>query len=78
MRKLATPGARRLNFSTRKKLRPGSNVAVSSFAKLTFSGSKLVIEYVDETYDTWGAETWDAIKGRLGGKKFTEYDGRQQ
>ena len=76
--KTCDPGCTEVDFFNKKETTPGSNVAVSSFAKLTISGTELLIEYVDETYATWGAEVWDATKGRLGGKKFTEYDGRQQ
>ena len=76
--KACDPGCTEVDFFNKKETTPGSNVAVSSFAKLTITGTELLIEYVDETYATWGAEVWDAMKGRLGGKKFTEYDGRQQ
>jgi len=37
-----------------------------------------LIEYVDETFTTWGAEVWDSSKGRFGGTRFLEYDGVQQ
>jgi hypothetical protein len=57
---------------------PGTDTAVSSFAKLSFDGSEVLIEYVDETSFTWGVEVWDAKKGRLGGSKFVEYDDVKQ
>jgi Calcineurin-like phosphoesterase len=72
------PGCTEVDFFNKKETKPGSNVAVSSFAKLSFSGAELLIEYVDETCETWGAERWDASKGRLSGTKFIEFDGRQQ
>jgi hypothetical protein len=43
---------------------------------LTFddASSQLLIEYVDEDFEVWGTEMWDAQKGRLGGSKFQEQD----
>jgi hypothetical protein len=41
-------------------------------------GTELLIEYVDETFATWGEEVWYSDKGRFGGSKFVEYDAIQQ
>jgi hypothetical protein len=76
--KAADPGCNDVDFFNKKATGPGTNTAVSSFAKLSFSGTELLIEYVDETFATWGAEVWYSDKGRLGGSKFVEYDGAQQ
>jgi hypothetical protein len=53
-----------------------SGAAVSVFAMLNFqdAGSELLIEYIDEDFQVWGSEVWDAKKGRLGGSKFQETD----
>jgi hypothetical protein len=45
--------------------------------KLAFNGSELRVEYVDETFTTWGEEVWNSDNGRLGGTKFVEEDGAQ-
>jgi hypothetical protein len=76
--KAADPGCTEADYFNRKETAPGSNTAVSSFVKLSFDGSQLLIEYVDETFTTWGEEVWYSDKGRLGGSKFVEYDGLQQ
>jgi len=34
----------------------------------------LLIEYIDEDFEVWGSELWDAGKGRLGGVSFQEAD----
>lgn len=73
--KACDPGCTEVDFFNKKETKPGSNVAVSSFAKLSFTGPTILIEYVDENKLTWGAEQWDATKGRLGGTKFIEFDG---
>jgi hypothetical protein len=46
------------------------------FVMLNFSdsNSELLIEYIDEDYQVWGSEVWDAAKGRLAGAQFTETD----
>ena len=46
------------------------------FAKLSFlePSPQVLIEYIDEDYEVWGSEVWDAEKGRLGGGKFQETD----
>ena len=75
--KAADPGCNEVDFFN-KKAAPGTHAAVSSFVKLTFNGSAVWIEYVDETSATWGAEGWDAKKGRFGGTRFVEYDPAQQ
>jgi len=75
--KASDPGCTPAEYFNRKETSPGSNTAVSSFVKLSFSGVKLSVEYVDETFTTWGEETWYADGGRLGGKKFVEEDGAQ-
>jgi hypothetical protein len=53
-----------------------SGAAVSVFAMLNFqdAGSELLIEYIDEDFQVWGSEVWDAKKGRLGGSKSQETD----
>ena len=71
------PGYNEVDFFN-KKAAPGTHAAVSSFVKLSFNGSAVLIEYVDETFTTWGAEVWDSSKGRFGGTRFLEYDGVQQ
>lgn len=79
--KEADPGCTPVDFFNKKETSPGSGVAVSSFAKLTFMGPQLLIEYIDETFMTFGVELWDATKGRLEGdpdNKFHEYDGITQ
>jgi hypothetical protein len=76
--KAADPGCDEVDFFNEKETAPGTHTAVSSFVKLTFGGSEVFIEYVDETLSLWGQELWDANKGRLGGTKFIEYDGNQQ
>ena len=75
--KSADPGCNEVDFFN-KKAAPGTHAAVSSFVKLSFNGSAVLIEYVDETFTTWGAEVWDSSKGRFGGTRFLEYDGVQQ
>jgi hypothetical protein len=75
--KASDPGCTPAEYFNRKETSPGSNTAVSSFVKLAFTGPKLSVEYVDETFTTWGEETWFADKGRLGGKKFIEEDNAQ-
>ena len=72
--KAADPGCNEVDFFNKKATAPGTNTAVSSFAKLSFGGTELLIEYVDETFVTWGAEVWYSDKGRFGGSKFVEYD----
>ena len=66
-----------MEFFNKKETFPGSNTAVSSFAELRFAGPDLIINYCNQDNTVWGTERWDA-KGRLGGDKFTEYDGRTQ
>jgi Calcineurin-like phosphoesterase len=75
--KVADPGCTEVDFFNKKETAPGTNTAVSSFAKLTFMGPRLLIEYVDEHYWTWGAEVWDSSKARLdqdANDVFHEYD----
>ena len=76
--KAADPGCHQVDFFNKKETAPGSNAAVSSFIKLSFGGPEVLIEYVDETFATFGAEVWNSDKGRLGGSKFVEYDAIQQ
>lgn len=79
--KAADPDCTPVDFFNKKETQPGTDTAVSTFAKLTFGGPKVLIEYVDETYATWGAEAWDATKKRLEGDpkdRFVEYDGARQ
>ena len=72
--KAADPGCNEVDFFN-KKAAPGTKAAVSSFVKMSFAGSEVLIEYIDETNTLWGQETWDAQKGRLGGIRFVECDG---
>ena len=76
--KAADPGCTEVEYFNKKETAPGTDTAISSFAKLTFMGAGLLIEYVDETYLTWGSEFWDSSRARLdreGKDIFTEYDG---
>ena len=75
--KACDPGCTSAEYFNRKETAPGSNTAVSSFVKLSFKGPELRVEYVDETFTTWGEEVWNSDKGRLGGTKFVEEDGAQ-
>jgi hypothetical protein len=72
--KASDPGCTEAAYFNRRETAPGSNTAVSSFVKLSFDGAQLLVEYVDETFTTWGSETWYSDKGRLGGIKFAESD----
>jgi hypothetical protein len=72
----ADPGCTPVEFFNRKAIE--ANTAISSFAKLDFAGEELTIYYPDENNGTWGAELWNATKGRFGGMKFTEYDTARQ
>jgi hypothetical protein len=76
--KVADPGCNEVDFFNRKETAPGSKTAVSSFVNLSFDGSEILIEYVDETFTLWGQESWDEKKGRLGGSKFVEHDDVKQ
>ena len=76
--KAADEGCTPVDFFNKQETHPDSTVAVSSFAKLTFTGPELVIDYIDEDNRTWGTEMWSSVKGRLNGIKFTEYDGIKQ
>jgi hypothetical protein len=46
------------------------------FVMLSFSDTspELFIDYIDEDFEVWGSEVWDAAKGRLGGIQFNETD----
>jgi hypothetical protein len=74
--KEADPGCTPVDYFNKRQTAPDSGAAVSTFAKLTFlePGPELLIEYIDEDYEVWGSEVWDAGKGRLGGGKFQETD----
>jgi len=65
-----------VDFVNHRQDQVSSGAAVSMFAVLTFSetSSQLLIQYLDEDSERWGAEVWDATKGRLGGEKFVESD----
>ena len=76
--KASDPGCTEADYFNRKETAPGSDTAVSSFVKLSFIGTQLTVEYVDETFATWGVETWYSDKGRLGGSKFVETDDLRQ
>ncbi len=73
--KTADPGCTEVDFFNRKEAAPGTDTAASMFAKLTFMGPKLAIEYIDETNLPWGREVWDSTRKRLEGDpadRFTE------
>ena len=74
--KQADPGCTPVDFFNKRQTAPDSGAAVSMFAKLSFMepSPQLLIEYIDEDYEVWGSEVWDAEKGRLGGGKFQETD----
>jgi hypothetical protein len=74
--KESDPGCTPVDYFNKRQTAPGSGAAVSMFAKLSFMdpSPELLIEYVDEDYEVWGSEVWDAQKGRLGGAKFQETD----
>ena len=60
----------------RRQTDPNSGAATSMFVMLSFSdtGPELLIQYIDEDFEVWGSEVWDAAKGRLGGAPFNETD----
>lgn len=72
----ADPGCTPFVKVNRRQTDPNSGAATSMFAMLLFSDTspELVIEYVDEDYEVWGTEVWNAEKGRLGGSPFSESD----
>jgi hypothetical protein len=79
--KAADPGCTEVDYFNKKETAPGTDTAVSTFAKLIFMGPKLLIQYVDETYLAWGREMWDSSRSRLDRDKnniFEESDGVPQ
>jgi hypothetical protein len=72
----ADPGCTPFVKVNRRQTDPNSGAATSMFVMLNFSdsNSELLIEYIDEDYQVWGSEVWDAAKGRLAGAQFTETD----
>lgn len=74
--KEADPGCTPVDCFNKRQTAPDSGAAVSMFAKLSFlePSPQLLIEYIDEDYEVWGSEVWDAQKGRLRGGKFQETD----
>ena len=60
----------------RRQTDPNSGAATSMFVMLNFldPSSQILIEYIDEDYEVWGSEMWNATKGRLAGTQFTESD----
>jgi hypothetical protein len=60
----------------RRQTDPNSGAATSMFVMLSFTDTspQLLIEYIDEDFEVWGSEVWDAAKGRLGGTQFSETD----
>jgi hypothetical protein len=72
----ADPGCTPFVNVNRRQTDPDSGAATSMFVMLRFleHDSKILIEYIDEDYQVWGSEIWDAGKGRLGGTPFTESD----
>ncbi|MGH2507387.1 MAG: hypothetical protein ACRDHZ_08280, partial [Ktedonobacteraceae bacterium] len=74
--KEADPGCTPVDYFNKRQNAPNSGAAVSTFANLIFQepSPQLLIEYIDEDFEVWGSEEWDAGKGRLGGVKFQETD----
>ena len=72
----ADPGCTPFVHVNRRQTDPDSGAAASMFVMLSFleEDSKILIEYIDEDYQVWGSEIWDASKGRLAGNQFTESD----
>lgn len=72
----ADPGCTPFEKVNRRQTDPNSGAATSMFAMLNFSDSspELLVQYIDEDFEVWGSEVWDAGKGRLGGAPFTETD----
>ena len=72
----ADPGCTPFVRVNRRQTDPDSGAATSMFVMLSFleEDSKILIEYIDEDYQVWGSEIWDASKGRLAGTQFTESD----
>jgi Calcineurin-like phosphoesterase len=72
----ADPGCTQFEKVNRRQTDPNSGAATSMFVMLTFSdpSPELLIEYIDEDFEVWGSEIWDAAKGRLGGTQFNETD----
>jgi hypothetical protein len=60
----------------RRQTDPNSGAATSMLAMLSFSetSTELLIEYIDEDFEVWGSEVWDAAKGRLSDAQFVETD----
>lgn len=72
----ADPGCTPFEKVNRRQTDPNSGAATSMFVMLSFSDTtpELLIDYIDEDFQVWGSEVWDAAKGRLGGTQFTETD----
>ena len=72
----ADPGCTPFLKVNRRQTDPNSGAATSMFALLTFadSAAQVLIEYIDEDFEVWGSEVWDAAKGRLAGTPFQETD----
>lgn len=72
----ADAGCTPVDFFNKRQDECNSGAAVSMCAVLTFMDqfSELLIEYVDEDFESWGTEVWSAEKGRFGGGKFQEQD----
>jgi hypothetical protein len=76
--KAADFGCTGVDCFNKKETAPGTETAVSMFVKLSFGGPELLIEYIDEDYEVWGAEKWISSKARLDrdpNNLFREYDG---
>jgi hypothetical protein len=72
----ADPGCTAFEKVNRRQTDPDSGAATSMFALLSFadSAAQVLIEYIDEDFEVWGSEVWDAAKGRLDGTPFVETD----
>lgn len=72
----ADPGCTPFIKVNRRQTDPDSGAATSMFALLSFtdSAAQVLIEYIDEDFEAWGSEVWDAAKGRLSGTPFQETD----
>ncbi|MGD0470280.1 MAG: metallophosphoesterase [Terriglobales bacterium] len=73
---VADPGCTPIEKVNRRQTDPNSGAATSMFVNLSFldPSPELLIEYIDEDFEVWGSEIWDAVKGRLGGTPFNETD----
>jgi hypothetical protein len=69
-------GCTPVDYFNKRQNEENSGASVSMLATLSFQdpGRELLIQYIDEDFEVWGTEIWDASKGRLGGVPFRETD----